>query len=553
MRRTLFAATTLVASCALVEPANAASLCVADRPECFAKALAGAHDGDVIRLGPGTFRGGVTIAAGVEVRGTGAGATRIVGGGPVIDIAREAGTVTLRGVSISGGVVTGERDAPEWALGAGVAIRGPGPTVTIADSVVENNFAAPSATVPFQCEDGPCRLAVAAGAGIYNAGSLKLLRTAVVGNRVADRPGRTPLATFAEGGGIYSIGALEIVDSTVSENEARAVPPNGRAANGAGVVAEAGTLLVRRSLIARNRAFIRSAFPAGQGSVSVGGGILTGGAATATIDASRIEENSVNANSAVGDAIAFSGGVHGNGPVTIRDSVFAANAVNAATAPGSPGMASADSGVGNLNVGATIERSRFAGNVVTATAGGGGPALARAGALWTWAGDPIVLLNSLVSGNSVQASATGEVTALGAGILNPEALELHGTTVALNRAHASGRSGVAAGGGIWNGRTPETLDFVPRLSIFDSLLAGNLLTASGREIVVRGGGLLTAEPATVNRTHIVANLPDQCVGCGVASASVRGVRDSGRAPRVRPLAHRGDLSRLRLDRSPLDR
>ena len=520
MRRTIFAATTLVAACAAAGPANAATVCTADHPGCFAKALAAAHTGDVIRLGPGTFRGGVKIGAGIEVRGAGAGTTSIVGGGPVIEIAPEAGTVTIRGVTIAGAVTTafitpqGQRQ-PQFARGGGLLIRS-GATVTVTDSVIEDNATAPSDTVSSgsaMCGDGPCRFAGGYGAGIYSEGTLTLTRTLVARNR-----NRSPAASDAEGGGIYTTGPLTLIDSQVIDNEALATPPYGRFATAGGIFVESGHLIVRRSAIARNRATLHAAWPdrvTDKG--AVGGGVLVGDQASALIEQSRIVDNDVRFTNTAGDAIAFSGGVHGNGPVDLIGSIVASNHVTATVAPNSPSTASADSGAGNLNVAGTISGSRLVDNTVTAV-GGSGPASARAGGLWTWTDEPIVMRDSLVSGNSVRAAAAGEVTAQGAGLLNTETLELHGTTVALNRAHASGRSGLVQGGGIWNGRAPESQDFLPRLTIFDSLLLGNLLSASGGEIDVHGGGLFAAEPATVSRTRIAANLPDQCVGCGVAEA-----------------------------------
>ena len=52
----------------------------------LAPALGAAHDGDTIRLGPGTYDGGVTIDVSVKLAGAGAGRTIISGGGPVLTI-----------------------------------------------------------------------------------------------------------------------------------------------------------------------------------------------------------------------------------------------------------------------------------------------------------------------------------------------------------------------------------------------------------------------------------------------------------------------------------
>src|SRR5438105_7169023 len=70
-------------------PALAATLCVGSASGCFSMiqaALNAAHDGDVIRVGPGTFPGGITIDKSVSLVGAGWATTVISGGGPVLTI-----------------------------------------------------------------------------------------------------------------------------------------------------------------------------------------------------------------------------------------------------------------------------------------------------------------------------------------------------------------------------------------------------------------------------------------------------------------------------------
>src|SRR5919107_5448902 len=94
--------------------------CVGD-PPCFAtiqKAVDAAHDGDVIRIGPGTFAGGVIIDKSVKVIGSGAGRTIIKGGGPVLTIGEAFATREPK-VTISKVKITGGRAAPtppSWAF-----------------------------------------------------------------------------------------------------------------------------------------------------------------------------------------------------------------------------------------------------------------------------------------------------------------------------------------------------------------------------------------------------------------------------------------------------
>src|SRR6185295_12408498 len=84
-----------------------------------------ARDGDTIAIAPGTFAGGVTIDVSVDIRGAGASATIIKGGGPVLLIGREQGTteptVSIDGVTIMGGF---NDSSPDHAVtnGGGVEI-----------------------------------------------------------------------------------------------------------------------------------------------------------------------------------------------------------------------------------------------------------------------------------------------------------------------------------------------------------------------------------------------------------------------------------------------
>src|SRR5262249_53342347 len=104
----------------------------------------------------------------VDLVGAGAGRTTIAGGGPVltIGVARQfppaEPTVSIRGVTITGGVATSSFLGDWFAAGGGIEIPpscttrpacpsfeyGPGATVTIADTVVTGNVAAPTGSSP---------------------------------------------------------------------------------------------------------------------------------------------------------------------------------------------------------------------------------------------------------------------------------------------------------------------------------------------------------------------------------------------------------------------
>jgi hypothetical protein len=198
--------------------ASAANVRCVGHPPCFAtiqQAVDAVHDGDVIRIEPGTFAGGVTIDKSVEVVGSGARKTIIKGGGPVLTIgeafAPREPKVTISKVKITGGHTTSSPLSKEFfgkknllALGGGIAIPPgkftkdhitDGATVKVTDSVISGNRVGPSATVPsgLPCPSRSCPFAYAGGGGIDNWGALTLERTKVSETGLQASP-RTPPA-----------------------------------------------------------------------------------------------------------------------------------------------------------------------------------------------------------------------------------------------------------------------------------------------------------------------------------------------------------------------
>ena len=101
---------------------GAASLCVGRQPGCYGTiqaAVDAAPDGRQSRSGPERSPGASLIAKSLTLRGAAAAATVISGGGPVLTIgvadAATEPTVTLRGVTITGGLNTASYD-----LGSGI-------------------------------------------------------------------------------------------------------------------------------------------------------------------------------------------------------------------------------------------------------------------------------------------------------------------------------------------------------------------------------------------------------------------------------------------------
>jgi hypothetical protein len=475
------------------QPALADTLCVGGtNPGCFASiqdAVDAAHDGDVIRVAPGTYAGGITIDKSVELVGAGAGATTIEGGGPVITIGEFLGStrlnVSISELTISGGLTTSNLDS-FVAEGGGVWIplaagNTSGATVTISKALITGNRVAPSTALPlcgFLC-------AFASGGGIANQGTLTVVGTRITDNVAGSTAADPSVASYAAAGGIWNgfEGTLTLRHSFVTANRVAVSPPNGRNTDGGGIVSYR-TLTIEDSVISDNSsdvtASVTGSFPVDAAEANAGGLFLTPNSST-TITGSRINENGVRASNTAGDIQAESGGIDSDGSLTLRGSSVEGNTV-AGSVPASSGfLAEADAGGIQVQGVTTVSDSRIGNNSLSAT------------------------------------SPTGTALGSGGGLFNLSAsLTMERTTVTANNASATGVGGFNLGGGIGNvqfGGGP------PELTLTDSVITANRLTASAG-ISSQGGGLYTADPfsgtsfpVTLIRTVIAGNKPDQCVGC----------------------------------------
>ena len=497
-------------------PASAATLnvCQSGCPYTqLAPALAAAHSGDTIKIAPGTYAGGDTIDVSVKLVGAGPRSTIIRGGGPVLTIgvafAASEPTVTIDGITVTGGDTTGNV-APSSGRGGGIYIpRAAGPstgaTVTIRNSVIRGNSVAPSAAI--DSGDPCCPFADAGGGGISNDGALTLDNTTISDNRADAASG---LTSGAIGAGILNraFGTLTLKHSIVTRNHAAVTPPNGQSADGGGIAMIGGTLTMTDCRVSDNSADTSSAVPNGVEQNAVAGGIHVQENASATIRSTTITGNSIRSTNSSGDAIAFSGGVHADGPIVLRGSAISDNTV-AATA--SAASANADSGAGEINADATIADTRFTGNSVAATSPAA-EAHAGAGGIVTAAFDRMTISDSVISDNRVAATTTtGSSTVQGGGIANVGVLTLRDTGVRDNTGTASGPRGYDIGGGIFNGFAPDGPPLT-QLALVHSEVTHNALTASPG-ITVQGGGLFTLFPLTQTDSVIAHNVPDQCYGC----------------------------------------
>ena len=495
----------------------------------LAPALAAAHSGDTIRIGPGTYAGGVTIDVSLEIVGAGAGSTVISGGGPVLTIgafgASSEPAVSIDGVTITGGVT---RSSPESipfvgeegviALGGGVEIPpnagfSGGATVTITNSAITGNRVAPTSTLPFgpSCPGGPCPFAWAKGGGIDSWGTLTLDHTTVSDNRVGSASGLSTLASDAQGGAIMSwLDVLTIRHSVIAGNVAGATAPNGRFAEGGGIWVEGGTVVtVGDSSVTNNSAVLNAALPASVELAAQPGGIfISDNVARASITNTTIAGNSATMTNSVGDSTAYAGGINVGPDVDFQmaNSVVADNTVTSTTLRGSRGNAEGDTGGGALL--GTITNTRITGNAV-AVSSAGGDALAGIGGLLQFG----ALTNSVVSDNHLRASSSrGTARVMGAGVVVAEhPLTLRNTTVSGNTGAANGRAGFARGGGIYDGPFFD----IPGspLALVNSSVSGNSLTGSAG-VLLQGAGLyLENQPLTSTNSLVANNSPDQCFGC----------------------------------------
>ena len=521
-------------------------------------AVGAAHDGDVVRVGPGTYHGGFSIDQDLTLSGSGAQATVIRGGGPVITVGAELGatepTVTIRGVTISHGLAQTAFGETNEALGGGVYIPpaadfAPGATVAISASVITDNVAAPTTATDagFSCgPTGDCTFAHAGGGGVDSWGHLTLDHTLVTDNQAAGA-----LTSDANGAGVYSQeGTLTVRDSVIAGNHATVA--NGRFAEGAGIMADtffsppgvcpapagACALTIERTIVTNNASAVRSTLPvfgdghlidmlANAGGIHVGDGIAT------TVQDSAIAANSATATDPNGEPNAIdSAMIVGDSPLTMRDVSVSFN--RAATTNATSTDFGPNGDPLELDGPGQLTRLSVIGNVSKTSSAAGFAGIVGGVAVLNFSGDPqlVTIRDSVISGNSAEAdNRTGSAQALGGGVFNNSLLDLEGVQISANRGFASGPTGEAQGGGIWNG---VDLSGPPvELTVAHSSVTRNVVAGSAG-IAASGGGLFTNTPVTLLATRIALNRPDQCVGCGVQSFAARRLA-SAAATRRRPV------------------
>ena len=152
---------------------------------------------------------------------------------------------------------------------------------------------------------------------------------------------------------------------------------------------------------------------------------------------------------------------------------------------------------------ATISNTRITGNTATVMSQAG--TTATAGAVAAFAPEEALISNSVISGNVQSASSTtGPATVRGNGIVNNGVLELRNVQINDNAGTATGPTGLAQGGGIWNGLLFNPLAV---LTLVNTAVTRNTLSASAG-LTVQGGGMFTQFPVTATNSRIEHNAPD---------------------------------------------
>lgn len=539
MRRIAIALAVTAASLSSVAAGGAApkgDLCVGG-PHCYASiqaALDDAANGATIRIGPGTFAGGITVTRDVTLVGVDAHASKISGGGPVVTVGSwtTAPTVRLENLTITGGMTTSNPHAPECGLD--VPVCGPGyanataigggietfagTVVTLSHSIVTGNRATPALTtssVKATCATGPCVAAFGDAGGIDVWGSMTL-----IDSTVSDNHASSPAQSNGGGIAVHSGASLSLQGSQVTGNSAAATAPSGRFVSGGGIFVNGGaTLTVDDSSIDGNAALLSSSlaspYPIQDGntdfSSSIGGGIFLHDGSTAGIRNSTLDGNAVSVDTPLNQSFGSNAALCACGDValTIDGSRIDGNQLTvdaAATDFGPAGPATLESDAN----GTSITNTRIDGNIGTVTTSGANGGLIGAVAFFPGSGAPTMLTNSSISNNTMTANApNGAAEIAGAGLFNNGPLVVQSSTIRGNRGVANGPSGFATGGGIVNGffggPAPLTLQ--------DSRITNNVLSGSAG-ITLSGGGIYTVGfPVTLTNTVVAHNTPDDCEGC----------------------------------------
>jgi hypothetical protein len=414
-----------------------------------AVAAAESDNGSTIQLSAGTYTlatGHLSINAGgnsLALAGAGSNQTTIQQTGAFRVMNLNSGTMTLSGVTVTGGNQTthnglcpGPSNTTE-VTGGGILNAG---TLTLSDVAVTGNSA--TGTDGASVTSGTAGAGVDAyGGGICSAGQLTLMNSSVTGNTVTGGLGGVGSLTAnggqggsGFGGGIASGAGLGIISSTVATNHATGgkggdagsgAAGNGGDGDGGGILAVSGggspfSFGLGLSAVLGNAALggrggDASSGQAGAGGAADGSGIFTA-SVVPTITASTV---------AGGNALGGDGG-----GVTAGADVGAGGGTMAAlTVTGVPLALSRSTVSGNTEAVGRQGTTGGAAPIVSTGGLGGGILMDHGG----------TIVNATIAGNTVAGHIGDEID--GGGIYNAGALSLASVTIASNSASGSGGHG----------------------------------------------------------------------------------------------------------------
>ena len=128
----------------------------------------------------------------------------------------------------------------------------------------------------------------------------------------------------------------------------------------------------------------------------------------------------------------------------------------------------------------------------------------------------MTVANTVIKGNITKSvSTSGSATIEGGGVFNNSLLSMRNVQISDNVEQATGPTGAAQGGGVWNG--VDVTGPPVQLTLVNSSVTRNLLVGSAG-VSLQGGGLYTtfadsSGDLTLTNTQIAFNRPDQCFGC----------------------------------------
>jgi hypothetical protein len=515
---------------AAATPASAATIHVTSMadsgPGTLRNAIATASPGSTIIVPPGTIKltsAQLDVTKKLEIDGAGAGATTVSGN----DARRVFSLAGAVGVKITKLAIVHGRVAQVAGN-----LSGGGVTIDAASSLTLDSARVTDNVVDVS-GDATHPGGIANGGGIFNAGTLTVVRSAVDRNTAnanataGDHPGG-----IVNGGGIDNKGALSVTTTSISGNTATAVghgASGGGIIHGGGVYNESGTLAITDGSLNGNTAN-------GDGGANGGGGIVDGGGLLHAGGALTLTRTSVSGNTASGLGHGTGGGgiVDGAGVESDAGDLSLVRATidgNVARVDGgaSGGGGGVVSGGGVFQAGSklTIGRTSVSHNTTSATGGGnGGGGVIFGAGLDDSGASPTTITNSHFSVNAanVDGGAGGVLDGVGLYLAGNQAT-LTSNTVDGNQGTARG-TGTGPGGSVQGGGIYEAVS----TTMTNATLSGNSLDASGGSsgsggTAIGGGAFANATLTSVNST--IAGSSVRAAGATAGSARGGNLAQSG--------------------------